>query len=141
MITISGPRQHFPRISIDISQLTLVFLPYRSFVQTLVWYTLVLRHKRQPNCPPRSDSHVKFSLRQRSNDLLPQQPGGVERDVLDGTHARGQGRVLLHQECETAREVGVMRYAGGVGEELLQYRRRMRRSYRDLRQLVALILR
>jgi hypothetical protein len=78
----------------------------------------VLRHKQQPSCPRRSDFHVKFSPRQRPNDLLPQQPGGVERDVLGGTHARDQDRVLVHQECETAREVGVMRYAGGVGEGL-----------------------
>jgi hypothetical protein len=139
---IFGPSQHFPRIiSMYTFQLTPVFLPYRSSVQTLVWYTQVLRHKQQPNCPRRSDFHVRFSPRQRPNDLLLQQPGAVERDVLDGTHARDQDRVLVHRECETAREVGAMRYAGGVGEGPLQYRRRMRRSYRDLRQLVVLILR
>lgn len=76
----------------------------------------MLRHKQQPNCPRRLDSHVIFSLRQRPNDLLPQQPGGVERDVLGGTHARDQGLVLVHQECETVREVGAVRYAGAVGE-------------------------
>lgn len=137
---ISGPRQQFPRISIHIFQHTLVFLPYRSSDQTLVWYMQVLHHKLQQNCPRHSDFHVEFFLRQRPSDLLPQQPGGVKRDVLGGTHARGQDRVLVHQECETAREVGAMRYVGGVGEGPLQCRRRMRRSYQDLRQLVALIL-
>jgi hypothetical protein len=138
---ISGPREHFPRISIYTFQLTPEYLPCHFSVQSLVWYTQVLRHKQQPNCPRRSDFHVKFSPRQRSNDLLPQQPGGVERDVLGGTHAHDRDRVLVHQDCETAREVEAMRYAGGVGEEPLQYRWRMRRSYRDLRRRGALILR
>lgn len=121
------------RISIYTFQPTPVFLPYRSFVQNLVWYTQVLRHKQQQNCPRRSDFHVESSPRQRPNDLRPQQPGGVERDVLGGTHARDQDRVLVHQECEMAREVGVMRYADEVGEGPLQCSWRMRRSYRDLR--------
>jgi hypothetical protein len=128
-------------MSITAFQLTPEYLPCHSSVQSLVWYTQVLRHKQQPNCPRRSDFRVRFSPPQRPNDLLPQQPGEVERDVLGGTHARDPDRVRVHQDCETVREVEVMRYAGGVGEEPLQCRWRMRRSYRDLRRLVALILR
>ena len=101
-------------------KLTLEFLPCRSSVRTLVWYTQALHQTQRLNYPLHSGFHAKFFPQQRPTGLLPRRLGVEERDVLHETHAHVQDRVLLHRGCEMAPGVVVMRRAGGEGEGPLQ---------------------